>query len=645
MKHEGNPFQKPHTPLEDSRDETGDEMSLGDLMRTILRTGEIRERSDVLSQQAFPKQPERTPVMSDPQSMQTLGEIRQRIAEARQEPLPEIPRTSRPMGMDGVRPQLNNEFRIVPPAPVRVPVMAPEAPKEAIKPIPEAAPKAAPVAAPDTRVLVSREATPVKAPIVEALETAAELVKKGKVVAAGAVHRARQQFGKQLKKTTEALEESFPELQSPGMVVMREAVGKIATDANESLKKTVVSVGNKEVSRRGFLAGGAAAAVTTAFAGAGMNKAAEVPGKTPDSALGFDLTPDSQEQALLPELGPKVYDMGKLAGKGAGGLTALYLNMKSGSVIEKKETIDFTKGVTNIWDAKVDVVKKKKPDWANNTKRAKEVFVKTYETRQHKNEMLSLEQLTNRMDAGIQEVNQSLDWKNLNTLKFTEVNFTNLTESDVELVKRLSEKIDGTMLMAYVMTEIMPALKDHKFNIELLEFLSQNAGSLFLICLAAMGDPYLSNGPFQFTSFAVYDVSTKDKRGASAINTLLPKEKRIGGSVLKLQTIDDHIKAGQLFAVYNLGAFISGVRRNQKGPKADQVIDTLWKHLDTLDEDVILKYISAAHHLPGNARTALLKLVNNGFQKDFLDFADSGIKTYAKKSAGGHAALKKELGR
>ena len=68
-----------------------------------------------------------------------------------------------------------------------------------------------------------------------------------------------------------------------------------------------------------------------------------------------------QEQVLLPELGPRVYDMGKLAGKGAGGLTALYLNMKSGSVIEKKETIDFTKGVTNIWDAKVNVVKKKKP--------------------------------------------------------------------------------------------------------------------------------------------------------------------------------------------------------------------------------------------------------------------------------------------
>jgi hypothetical protein len=376
-----------------------------------------------------------------------------------------------------------------------------------------------------------------------------------------------------------------------------------------------------------------------------VHKSVEAPEKFTNNVPSIDLGSDPQEQVLLPELGPRVYDMGKLAGKGAGGLTALYLNMKSGSVIEKKETIDFTKGVTNIWDAKVNVVKEKKPGWADNTKRAKEVFVKTYETRQHKNEKLSLRELTDRMDAGIQEVNQSINWENFNTLKFTEVNFTNLTENDVELVKRLSEKIDGTMLMAYVMTEIMPALKDHKFNVELLEFLSQNAGSLFLICLAAMGDPYLSNGPFQFTSFAVYDVGAKDKRGASAINMLLPKEKRIGGSVLKLQTINDHIKAGQLFAVYNLGAFLSGIRRNKKAPKADQLIAAMWQHLDTLDEDVILKYISAAHHLPGNARTALLKLVNNGFQKDFLDFADSDIKTYAKKSAGGHAALKKELGR
>jgi hypothetical protein len=141
----------------------------------------------------------------------------------------------------------------------------------------------------------------------------------------------------------------------------------------------------------------------------------------------------------------------------------------------------------------------------------------------------------------------------------------------------------------------------------------------------------------------VYDMGSKDKRGASAINMLLPKEKRIGGSVLALQTIDDHIKAGQLFAVYNIAAFLSGLRRNKDTSlKAEQLIDTLWSNLDTLDDDVILKYISAAHHLPGNA---FKKLLENKFQKDFLDFADKGIKTYAKKSAGGHGAIKKRLGR
>lgn len=491
----------------------------------------------------------------------------------------------------------------------------------------------------------------------EIVEKATELFQVGRAIAGSAVHRARQKFIVRLAETKQSIEENFPELQSPEVMAVRETISKIVADTNEGLKKPLVSVRDTEVNRRQFLVGGTATAIAASFANSEINKMTEPLGKSMGSTLSAEV-PGSQEQVLLPELGPKVYDMGKLAGKGAGGLTALYLNMKLEKVvkngktvkiprlIKEQETIHFTGGVGDIWDAKVGVVQKKKPEWVNNTKRAKAVFEKIYETQQHKNEFLSLEQLTDRMDAGIRDVNQILDWKSLNTLSFNEVKFTNLTESDVELVKRLSEKIDGTMLMAYVMTEIMPSLDDHEFNMNVLDFLAQNAGSLYLIVLAAMGDPYLSNGPFQFTSFAVYDMGSKDKRGASAINMLLPKEKRIGGSVLALQTIDDHIKAGQLFAVYNIAAFLSGLRRNKDTSlKAEQLIDTLWSNLDTLDDDVILKYISAAHHLPGNARKAFKKLLENKFQKDFLDFADKGIKTYAKKSAGGHGAIKKRLGR
>jgi hypothetical protein len=618
MKHKGNPFQKPHAPLGESKDGAFGERSLGDLMQTILRTGEIIDRSN--------PQPEIVPQKSTPAvaPMDTAGllqDIRRRIDSDRQAPLPEIPRQSddiAPAGPMSPAFYTNKDT-------TRVPVSVPKTP--------------------ETAPVIPNQNAPETSPAKEVFEAALELAKKGKSIAASVVHRARQQFKQGAQKTAEALEENFPELQSPGMMVMREAVATIAADTNENLKKTLVSVGGKELSRRSFLGGALATAAVGQGLASSLYKAPEAPKNAQNIMPGFDLEPATQEQGIARELGPRVYDMGKLAGKGAGGLTALYLNMKPGSVIEKQETIDFTMSVGDIWDAKVGVVQKKKPGWVDNTRRAKVVFEKIYETQQHKNEFLSLEQLTNRMDVGVRDVNQSLDWKNLNTLDFNEVNFTNLTESDVELVKKLSEKIDGTMLMAYVMTEIMPALKDHSLNMELLDFLSQNAGVLYLIVLAAMGDPYISNGPFQFTSFAVYDVSDKDKRGASAVNMLLPKGKRIGGSVISLKTIDDHIKAGQLFAVYNIAAFLSGLRRNQKSTKADQLIGTLWNHLDTLDDDVILKYISAAHHLPGNARKALGRLVDNGFQKDFLDFADKGIKTYAKKSAGGHSALKKRLGR
>jgi hypothetical protein len=257
-----------------------------------------------------------------------------------------------------------------------------------------------------------------------------------------------------------------------------------------------------------------------------------------------------------------------------------------------------------------------------------------------------LENFINKTDGVIQDVNQSLDWGQLNKITFNEEKFTHLTDSDVRLVKDLAERITGTMLLAFSITELMPALKDHKVNVAMYRFLLKNAGTAFLRCIPALYDVYLSAGLFQFTSFAVYDVSEKEKRGASAINVLLPKEKKIKGSVVGLRSDEEQMKAAQLFAIRNLAYLIEGIRnpnlKTHNPQKAEARIQTLQKHASSLDV-AILQYISSAHHLPSDARTAFIKWVDQDFSGSHAALASAGIRDYIKKSNGGYQELEHVL--
>jgi hypothetical protein len=74
------------------------------------------------------------------------------------------------------------------------------------------------------------------------------------------------------------------------------------------------------------------------------------------------------------------------------------------------------------------------------------------------------------------------------------------------------------------MTELFPSMD--KMNKDVLDFLLRHGGEELVYHLPAVNDDYASFGPYQFTSFAVYNAEGQ-KKGASILNDFLPSGIRI----------------------------------------------------------------------------------------------------------------------
>lgn len=350
---------------------------------------------------------------------------------------------------------------------------------------------------------------------------------------------------------------------------------------------------------------------------------------------------ESTQKFQKVEHGPKVYEMGSLAGRKVGDLFAYYLGVPAGSVVPETLTIDFEKVVSDLWEKKVERVQAKKPDWADNTRMAKKVFSEMYEKRQPEEEM-TLESLVSEADEVIQDTNAAVDWEALNMLNIPSAKFQSLHDEDVYLIKNIANRITGKMLIAYSMTELMPALKDHEMNADMYAFLLKNAGPEFLGSIPALSDNYLSVGMFQFTSYAVYDYDG-EKRGASIINGLLPKEKRISGSVVRLLTREQQMRAAQLFAIENITRLVLGIRAGDDKKLMNQRLQRLEKQASEMSVG-FLQFIASAHHDPGEARQAFRSWIDDNFEGSHAARANERVEGYIRKSHGNYHQLEKLLG-
>lgn len=257
---------------------------------------------------------------------------------------------------------------------------------------------------------------------------------------------------------------------------------------------------------------------------------------------------------------------------------------------------------------------------------------------QEKSTKLTLDDYLDEIKDSITYVKRHLNWDNgnlgmnikgiyrLNDIKTRSGNLSRnqkkineLRKKRFKLAKEIVGKLDENHILSYGLTELMPSI-DGKFNTNLLDFLLRNAGREYVEALPAMHDKKSSFGLYQFTSFALNDL-TKD--GASKVNQALSNEYKIPGSVNQLRR-NDHHKAAYMFAIHNLFHVIGQLNETQI-ERLDRVYN------NKMDE--IVQYVATAHHLPVNARKSLKGWINNKFKDSYIDSCwPKTLRLYARKT-------------
>ncbi len=232
---------------------------------------------------------------------------------------------------------------------------------------------------------------------------------------------------------------------------------------------------------------------------------------------------------------------------------------------------------------------------------------------------MTLEEAIESTDEAIDPIKKELDWEGFGKSK-------GLSEEKIDLLREIASSIDGTMLMSYAMTELLPEANGMK-NKAVLDYAFRAHGQEFLNLFPALGDDLASFDPFQFTSYAVFD-SKHRCEGASQVSRFLPKDLQIPGSVIKLKG-DDHNRAAFMFGIHNLALYL----RLAKDDNVES-LKRLWKD----NKMVITQYIATAHHSPRLAVTSLSSWLKDP-SKTYESVARGRLKIYAKKTRSNLNAL------
>lgn len=342
-----------------------------------------------------------------------------------------------------------------------------------------------------------------------------------------------------------------------------------------------------------------------------------------------------------------------------GSLFALYLGLKAGDEVPPVLEVDFAHVLDHLWDVKMNFVRNKigkmKEDGDDpekiqeiedripNLLEAKKEITTAYREKWMEEgvESLSLQDVSNTAQKMVDEINAKLDWAGLNG---EDGPFPQLSDNAMGLVQQMAHKVNGRMILTYSLTELMPALTDADMNADEYEFLLKHAGAEFLLSAPAMGDHWLSFGMLQFTSLALRDDGEKTE-GASKVNKYLPEANQIEGSVKYATSLESQLKAGHMFAIYNMGLLIKNILQHETKDEQIHILTVLIEKLQgpQASQKALLLYMAAAHHSPGHAIQAFKKWLRAGGKGKLSIHADDELKPYIVKSGYNYDELKERL--
>ncbi len=318
--------------------------------------------------------------------------------------------------------------------------------------------------------------------------------------------------------------------------------------------------GPENPARRKFMIGLGAAAATAATGGALYLKE-----RSDRKKKGESEAPEKIEMIDVPV---------SLRGRMLNDLFTHYTGI-TGRVPEKVRADFPTVQLPHLWEEK----KKRKGETpvVEQTKRA---LVSSYD--QARAEKIGWREFRARGQSSVDTLRHSLDWRAI-------ARHYKLSETDLRFVREFEGQIDGSALMSYALTELMPGT-DGVLNREMFDFLLRIGGREYVERIPAVNDDKTSIGPYQFTEYALYDVGA-EKRGASKVNQYLPKHLQIPGSVAKMQG-DHHHKAAYLFAIDNLARLTRRLKDDDKAALLGRASEL---------RPSIVEFVATAHNLPAVA--------------------------------------------
>jgi hypothetical protein len=339
-----------------------------------------------------------------------------------------------------------------------------------------------------------------------------------------------------------------------------------------------------------------------------------------------------RQESLTP-LAPGEYRMGKLSGEKVGKLFSLYFGLKEGDAIPEVLKIDFQKVLNTAYQKKVKLLEEKYEEDTAEIQKLHTHYQKFFAREEAQQEKRSVSDLEKIGQEQVSALDTLVDWNKFQNIP----QYKNFSDNEVKLLRYLARVMNGKMLLAYSLTELMPSAENFTKNIRVYEFLAQNDPRI-LLAWPSLGDSKKSAGPYQFTRGAVGISKAGEKNGALIINQLLPPNEKIPAELENLLSFSLQMRAAQLFVINNLAQLMFRIRKNE-AKKNDRLLQ-LVSFLRSGNKEEMLSFVASAHNNPHDAITAFVSWLDADRRGQLGDFVEE-TEGYITKSQGNYQALKK----
>jgi hypothetical protein len=273
--------------------------------------------------------------------------------------------------------------------------------------------------------------------------------------------------------------------------------------------------------------------------------------------------------------------------------------------------IDWNKNIVKLWKQKLQIT-----NVSPATKQS--VFKTTYSYTSRPAEVMTVSSHINQLNWHLKMINYSINWSEL------------CADSRIKhcaSFKRTAMSIDGNMLTAYSMTELMP-YQIGRQNYEMMNLYMRNAGRNYLDTIPSLGDPLLSMGRYQFTSYAV----GHDKNGPRSANKIAQYAPGFGipQSVIALRGLSSD-RAAYYFSIYNIGSLYRAM--------SDKQVLTYDQYCR--GKEPLTEYIATAHHNPRVAKRNMLRWIDGKCKNPLAAYQTGDLKLYTKKTSMNYAEVLK----